>query len=90
VIQDLTLRHPLKTGQSVERELQYGRGFGALARILCRRRDARSLALCVKILAGPLAKCAGSLARLETTQVRMHYASLRGRLEGFLRYRPER
>lgn len=87
VVHEAVVVHPVKDLVSVERARSYGRGFGALARIFLAKRSAGAPLIASKLLFGPLVRGAQALLSRRPEEARVHLAGLRGRLEGFFRWR---
>lgn len=84
---DFFVQHPEKTLTSVERELTYGRGFGALAAIYLSSGRAAGLFLFCKIMFAPILKFPLVWCKGEFGSAKYISATLAGRWQGFLRYR---
>ena len=83
----LSVMHPEKTLTSAERELTYGRGFGALAAIYLALGRAEGVFLFCKIMFAPVLKFPLVWVRRDFASTKYIAATMIGRWQGFVRYR---
>lgn len=85
----LSVMHPEKTLTSAERELTYGRGFGALAAIYLSLRRFAGLFLFCKIMFAPILKFPLLWVRGDFASTKYIVATMVGRWQGFIKYRSD-